>query len=376
MSGFSAQPLVTLQLLQQKQKALLRRSLQRTSRLNRALALFFMSGFSAHPLVTLQLLQQKQKALLRRSLQRTSRLNRALALFLIIEKYKIGDRGIKMLNELTFWDLWNPDILAAFILIGFIYYVLVEPLRDLFSSSKPVELKQKVLFITGIGVLYIATGSPLHIIGDDFLFSAHMFNQSLVYMLAPPLILFGIPNWLLQSLLKWGWSKKLLLFMTKPLVALLLFNALFSFYHIPAIFDFVVANGFLHNATHIILTMTAFLLWIPLVLPIKETEQLSYLQKIGYICAAGVLLYPACALIIFAGSPMYSTYIDAPQLLFSMSTLNDQQLGGIVMKIVQEIILGSFIGYFIFKWAKEERAEDKEVEHLLKARRIQQAEQS
>ena len=38
----------------------------------------------------------------------------------------------------------------------------------------------------------------------------------------------------------------------------------------------------------------------------------------------------------------------------------DQQTGGIIMKIVQEIVYGTIIGYVFFKWARREREKDRE----------------
>jgi hypothetical protein len=39
----------------------------------------------------------------------------------------------------------------------------------------------------------------------------------------------------------------------------------------------------------------------------KERHRLTELRKMGYIVANGILLYPACALIIFADKPLYAT---------------------------------------------------------------------
>ena len=41
-----------------------------------------------------------------------------------------------------------------------------------------------------------------------------------------------------------------------------------------------------------------------------EHQTLSGIKKVGYIFADGILLTPACALIIFADTPMYATYSD------------------------------------------------------------------
>ena len=43
-----------------------------------------------------------------------------------------------------------------------------------------------------------------------------------------------------------------------------------------------------------------------------------------------------------------------------MPVVQDQQTGGIIMKIVQEIVYGTIIGYVFFRWARREREKDKE----------------
>ncbi|MGM2834563.1 cytochrome c oxidase assembly protein, partial [Bacillus cereus group sp. Bce025] len=99
--------------------------------------------------------------------------------------------------------------------------------------------------------------------------------------------------------------------------------------------------------------------------------------------ANGILLTSACALIIFATAPLFATYTDpaawmkamelcvpagtlsdlnitGPEFLHWMPIVQDQQTGGIIMKIVQEKVYGTIIGYVFFRWARREREKDKE----------------
>ena len=108
-------------------------------------------------------------------------------------------------------------------------------------------------------------------------------------------------------------------------------------------------------------------MWWPLVNKLDEYKSLSGLKKVAYVFASGVLLTPACALIIFNDQPMYATYSDpavwmeamalcvpagmlansnlnGPEMFASMSLLHDQQLGGVLMKVIQEIIYGFTFG--------------------------------
>lgn len=47
--------------------------------------------------------------------------------------------------------------------------------------------------------------------------------------------------------------------------------------------------------------------------------------------------------------------ITGPEFLHWMPVVQDQQTGGIIMKIVQEIVYGTIIGYVFFRWARRER---------------------
>lgn len=245
---------------------------------------------------------------------------------------------------------WN-FLLAGILVTIFVVYILK-------FKKEHGFLKKSTYFFFALLIFYLTLGSPLHVLGDHYLFSAHMLEQSLVYVALPPLLLLGLPNRLVEPILRFGLRFKVISFLKKPLIPLLLFNVLFSFYHIPLIFNAVVSNNIWHNLTHIILTATALFMWVPLIPIIKELDRLSAIQKIGYIFAAGILLTPACALIIFSDEPFYTVYNDAPQLFDIIPPLDDQQTGGIIMKVIQELVFGTMIGYIFFKWARKERLKD------------------
>ena len=53
--------------------------------------------------------------------------------------------------------------------------------------------------------------------------------------------------------------------------------------------------------------------------------------------------------------------ISGPELFTNMPTLVDQQLGGIIMKIIQEIIYVGVLGNIFIKWYKEEQDNAEEI---------------
>src|SRR5690606_33821974 len=81
-------------------------------------------------------------------------------------------------------------------------------------------------------------------------------------------------------------------------------------YHIPLVLDYVMTHFVVHRIYFAALLISAFMMWWNTVSPLPEYERLTDVKKMGYIFANGVLLTPACALIIFSNSTFYATYTD------------------------------------------------------------------
>lgn len=287
------------------------------------------------------------------------------------------------LEYFSFSELWSPLFLAFMILIAAGYLLVIGPLSHKFEGAETVPVRKKLMFFSGLFFLYLAQGGPISLLGH-IMFSFHMLSMALSYLVAPPLIMMGLPDWLWKAWLKINPFKKLS-FLAKPIVAAVLFNGLFSFYHIPAIHDYVMLNFNVHRLYYLVLFVTAILMWWTLIDPVKKAESFTGLKKMGFIFLNMVLLTPACGLIIFATEPMYATYNDpnvwvqamgycvtdpstllqlygGPTFFGIMSPGVDQQVGGILMKFIQEFIFASMLAYVFKQWYRKENREDDEGE--------------
>jgi putative membrane protein len=95
------------------------------------------------------------------------------------------------------------------------------------------------------------------------------------------------------------------------------------------------------------------------------------LQQMGYIFFNGVLITPACMLIIFTHQTLYPAYVEGSQMIhFFLPPIEDQQLGGTLMKIIQEIVYGTALAYVFFKWFRKERKKDDEEEAVAEIDRL------
>lgn len=265
-------------------------------------------------------------------------------------------RGLGVLG----FNWWNPWIFLLALGVTLVYLAAVGPWRHRFIEGEVVPLRKKAFFVTGILIFYLVLGSPLTFIAHHYLFSVHMIQQSLLYLVMPPLILLGLPAWLVRPLWWRPLLEPLLSLITHPLIAIVLFNLLFSLYHVPIIFDRIMTNSWLTLGSYFVLILTAFGMWWPILSPVPELDRMSPLQKMVYLFVDSILLTPVCAVILFSGGLMYQSfaYLDVPPGLLLLTPLGDQQAAGIVMKVVQELTYGIFLGYTFFHWVRRERKKD------------------
>ncbi|MEW9676588.1 cytochrome c oxidase assembly factor CtaG [Lentibacillus sp. L22] len=278
-----------------------------------------------------------------------------------------------------FRALWSPYYMIFIVGLCLAYYLITIRFRHRFGVEEKPTGKQQIMFYVGMLLLYVVKGSPIDLLSHIML-TAHMAQLAIYFLVFPILMIKGIPVWI------WNWFVHLpvihpvLKLLTKPIISLLLFNTLFSLYHIPAVFDFSKESPVAHTVFGLIILVAAFIVWFPVLTPLKEFNKLSPILKIGYIFANGVLITPACVLIIFADAPLYAAYsesgawmqalalcvpgdvmqglttstITGPEMFSPMSTMEDQQLGGIIMKLMQEITYGIILGRVFFSWFTRE----------------------
>jgi putative membrane protein len=274
--------------------------------------------------------------------------------------------------------LWSPSMLIVITILAVLYILSVDQFRlRWFKESTPVRIEKKVAMLSGLAIYYLAQGGPLDLLGH-LIFSMHMLSMSLSYLVVPPLIIYGTPDWMLRRILGVPRIEGIVRRITNPILTLVLFNILFSMYHLPPVLDYVMTHYLVHKLFFGTLLVSAFMMWWNVVSPLPEYESLSDVKKMGYVFANGVLLTPACALIIFADTALYATYSDpaiwakalgycvpmGSDVILSMfngpgdfaffSPLDDQQFGGVMMKLMQEIMYGVILFYIFMRWFRRD----------------------
>lgn len=274
-----------------------------------------------------------------------------------------------------FRSLWSPYFLTFVLALIVSYYLITGPMRGKFGKDLPKPtMFQQMFFYLGMILLYAVKGAPVDLL-SHIMMTAHMIQMAILYFIIPIFIIRGIPEWLWRYFVNLPIIKQVFYIFTKPIIALAIFNCFFAMYHIPMIFDFTKSNQPIHIAVTLFLFITAVFMWWPLVTPLKEHNTLQALLKMGYLLASIFIVAIACALIIFATEPLFAAYssqgawiqamslcvpsdvltgisgdLSGPEMFSPLSTLEDQQLGGVVMMYLQELVYGIILAWIFFSW--------------------------
>lgn len=276
-----------------------------------------------------------------------------------------------------FRALWSPYFFLFILCIALAYHLVTGRYRHKFGGDDKPAVKQQLAFYTALLLIYLVKGAPVDLLSHIML-TAHMTQMAVYVLVVPILLIRGIPVWIWKKVFYAPVLKGILKVFTHPLIAILLFNLIFSIYHMPSIFDFSKSSQIAHTSIAMILLFLALCMWWPIATPIKELDRMSPLLKIGYMFANGGLITPACALIIFASDPLFAAYssegawiqamslcvpasvlegisstLSGAEMFSPMSTVEDQQLGGIIMQTVIQIVYVWVIGKVFFSWFKD-----------------------
>jgi putative membrane protein len=135
--------------------------------------------------------------------------------------------------------------------------------------------------------------------------------------------------------------------------ALLIFNVVLVVTHWPWMVNESLQSAVVHFALHVVLFVSSLIVWLPVVSPLPEVPRLQPVLRMLYLFTWSIVPTVPASFLTFGASPLYKFYENVPHL-FGLSTLEDQQLAGLIMKIAAGLLLWLVIAVVFFRWAAEE----------------------
>jgi len=171
--------------------------------------------------------------------------------------------------------------------------------------------------------------------------------------IAAPLLLLGLSGSMLRSLLRPPVVLRTVRWLCRFFPALLVFNIVLVFTHWPAVVNAAVGNGFLHFFVHAVLLVSSLIVWMPIVSPLPEIPRLPPPLRIAYLFLQSVIPTVPASFLTFGTKPLYSSYVGLPHL-WGITTLDDQLIAGLIMKLGGGLLIWMVIAIVFFRWAAED----------------------
>jgi putative membrane protein len=209
-------------------------------------------------------------------------------------------------------------------------------------------------FLTGCALLVAALVTPLDTLAREYLVWAHLLQNVVLAEWAPLLLVLGVPPRLAERLTR----SSLVRILTAPYVALPLWVGTYALWHVPALYDAALRHpSSLLALEHASYVVSGVLFWWCVWQ--DAPHRLSAMARAGYVVAAFVLSAPLGLVLALVPRPLYDFYASAPERVWGLSRLEDQQIGGMTMAGEQSVVFFAvFLFWFMRFLAEQERLEE------------------
>jgi putative membrane protein len=241
---------------------------------------------------------------------------------------------------------WNPEALLLVPALTAAY---------LYATSRfATSTWRKACFLVAMGLILLVAVTPIETIAMNYLLWIHLLQNVVLAEWAPLLVVLGVPPALAAAASRYTIVRAL----THPFVALPLWVGAYALWHVPALYDAALRHPHsllaLEHATYL---ATGLLFWWCVWQ--DEPHRLASGARAAYAFAAFVLSAPLGLVLALVPRPLYDFYADAPERVWGLSRLTDQQLGGMTMAAEQSVVFFAVFAYWFLRFLSEqERLED------------------
>ena len=232
----------------------------------------------------------------------------------------------------------DPAVIAPLALIVVIYVRRFREARRE-SGGRGATWVHALAFAGGMLALFAALVTPIDGLGEDYLFSAHMFQHVLLGDIAPLLLLLSVSRVILRPVTRRLMGvERALGPLASPITAIVIWLGTMYLWHIPALYDAAIQHPLVHALEHLSFFAAGIALWWPLVQPIPMRHGLTGLQPLAYIAGAKGGLAALGLVLAWSSTAFYPFYEDAPRI-WGLTAVEDQNVAGVIMMVEQSLTL-------------------------------------
>ncbi|MEY4372219.1 MAG: hypothetical protein RL219_988 [Actinomycetota bacterium] len=243
---------------------------------------------------------------------------------------------------------FHPEVWVIVVGLVAAYVYMVRVIGPEAVRSGPVVTRKQVTcFVAAILMFWFASDWPMHDIAENYLYSVHMVQHYAISYFLAPLALLSIPEWMARAIVGNGRIERGVRFVSRPVVAGVVFNAFVMVTHIPGVVNASVENAPLHYTLHLVLVLTSLVAFMPVCGPLPELH-MKPAGKMIYLFLESVVPTVPAAWLTFAEGTVYKHY-NIPVRVWGLSVEVDQQIAGAIMKLGGSVYLWTIIGVIFFR---------------------------
>ena len=235
------------------------------------------------------------------------------------------------------------------------------------SAARGATALHALVFGGAVVALLGALVTPVDGLGEDYLFSAHMFQHVLLGDIAPLLLLLSVSRVMLRPV-----TRRLMRLeralgpFASPVTAIFVWLGTMYLWHIPALYDAALEHPLLHVLEHVSFFAAGIALWWPLVQPIPMRRSLTGLQPLAYIAAAKGGLAALGLVLAWSSSAHYPYYEDVPRI-WGLTAVEDQNVAGVIMMVEQSLTLVIVMAWVFIRMLTQSEQDELRRERLEEA---------
>jgi putative copper resistance protein D len=261
------------------------------------------------------------------------------------------------LSAITTWSIDPIPWIGAFV-AGGAYLVGA---RRVNRTNPRVRIAhwRMVSWLAGLAVILVALSSAIDVYAGVFL-TVHMVQHLLLAMVAPPLLALGAPITLAlrvaspetrHTLILPVLHSRIVRVLASPLVAWPLFAVAMWLTHFSPLYNAALEDPNVHDAEHLLYLAAGLLFWWPVIAADPIPQRMGYGTRLAYLgfqmpinAAVGLAIYFAPAVLY----PHYATLVRT----WGPDALTDQQIGGVLMWGVGDLLLLAAIPLVVVAWMR------------------------
>jgi putative membrane protein len=221
--------------------------------------------------------------------------------------------------------------------------------------------RRAVYFVLGVLIMAWSLVGFLDVLGDDYLFSAHMAQHLILIEIVPLLLLVGTPSNVMERLLEIPLIDRAERVLGNPWVAWPTGILVLYVWHLPPLYNAALASENIHIFQHLTFLASAMMFWWPILAPIPS-RRVSLPVAFLYLMAAAIantLLGIVVAYVPPSFYPAYGHPADPEGILalirgqWHLTREADQVLGGMLMWVPGGLVFAGVIFNVLAKWYSE-----------------------